>query len=59
MYVICQLFYVVGGVLVFIFNRSKLADRLFIYRCLSEGRFMSFFAYNLILSKVHRRGIHR
>jgi hypothetical protein len=29
MYVVCLLFYAIGGVLVFIFNRSRLADMLF------------------------------
>ena len=31
MYVVCLLFYAIGGVLVFIFNRPYMVDTLFIY----------------------------
>ena len=42
MYVVCLLFYAIGGVLVdlIFFNRSRLADTLFIYLRLREGRLL-------------------
>ena len=40
MYVVCLLFYAIGGVLVVIFNRPYMVDTFSIFNVLERGRYL-------------------